>query len=83
MILNFAMIGFRFIFAVFTLTILLTLAVYIRTSTDRICYEIASSEVQQNRLRQQLRQKQLQFEACINPTALLKSLSSEETRIRN
>ena len=73
------MIGFRFIFTVFVVTILLVLSVYIRTSTDGMCYETAAAQIKENRLRQQLRQKQLQHESYISPATLSKGvLPSDE-----
>lgn len=73
-----AMIGVRFIFTVFTVTILLIGAVFIRTDCDRIYYEITSVQLKADRLKQKLRQKQLLLESYISPSSLIKSASIPE-----
>ncbi len=63
--------GFRFIFVVFCLTGMLIFAVALRSADNHIFYQLYSVEVEQNRLRQKLWQKQLQVENLINLAAIL------------
>ena len=71
------MAGFRFIFTIFVIAILLISAVYLRNHCDRTCYLINSVSAQQSRLKQELWQKQLRLEGYLNPTSVLNSLSEQ------
>ena len=71
------MAGFRFIFAIFTIAVVLIFAVYLRNRCDRICHLLNSVSAQQGRLKQELWQKQLRLESYINPAAVSKSSSSQ------
>lgn len=72
-----AMAGFRFIFAIFTVSVLLILAVYLRNSCDRTCHLVYSAQILQNRLTKQLSRKQLQLEGYMNPAALSQTLQRQ------
>ena len=68
---------FRFVFATFCFTAILILAVYLRSSNNRVFYRLWSDGVKQNRLERELRQKQLRLENLINPTAILRQFEEE------
>jgi hypothetical protein len=69
------MVRLRFIFASLVISIVLILTVYVRNYGDRLYNQITSAQTKQNRLKQQLRQKQLRLEGYINPAKLSESLS--------
>jgi hypothetical protein len=71
---------FRFVFVVFCLTAFLILTVYLRSADNRIFYKIYKLNTEQNRLKQQLCQKQLQLENLINPAALSQRLGDEKQK---
>jgi hypothetical protein len=64
------MAGFRFIFTILTVALLLIVTVYLRNRCDRICHLANMAAAQQNRLKQQLQQKQLRLESYMNPAAV-------------
>ena len=65
---------FRFTIAVFCVTAFLVFTVYLRSTENHIFYELCKYSSEQNRLKQQLWQKQLQLESLINPVALSQRL---------
>ncbi len=69
------MVRLRFIVTILTISVVLILAVYLRNSGDRLYNQIESEQRRQNRLKLQLRQKQLRLEGLINPARLSESLS--------
>ena len=71
------MVGFRFIFAIFIIALLLIFTVHLRNRCDRMCHLISTVEVQQGRLKQQLWQKQLRLESYINPASVRQQLSED------
>lgn len=60
----------RFIFVIFYFTALLVATVHLRTTSSQIFYRSRTAGVAQNRLKQQLWQKQLMLASMINPTVL-------------
>ena len=60
----------RLIFIVFYLTALLTAAAAFRGASSRIFNKCSTAVITQNRLRQQLWQKQLELQELINPNAV-------------
>lgn len=68
---------FRFVFVVFCLTAILVFTVYLRNTQDRLFYRLSVINAEQNRLKQQLTNKQLQLESLINPAAILQQLRKE------
>ena len=60
----------RLIFIIFYLTAVLISIIHLRTASSRMFFKSRASLVTQNRLKQQLWQKQLQFESLINPGAI-------------
>jgi len=76
------MAGFRFIFVIFSIAVVLILAVHLRSRCDRICHLVNSVDAQQNRLRQQLRQKQLRLESCMNPAAVRQQMTEDPASSR-
>jgi hypothetical protein len=48
--------------------------IFLRSANNRICYEIMSETVTQDRLHQQLWQKQLELESLVNPAAISQRL---------
>lgn len=60
----------RFIFIVFFFTAMLVATVHLRTTSSRIFYKSRAGIVQQDRLRQQLWQKQLMMASLTNPAVL-------------
>lgn len=60
----------RFIFIVFFFTALLVATVHLRTTSSRIFYRSRAGVVRQNRLKQQLWQKELMMASLTNPAAL-------------
>ncbi len=69
---------FRFVFAAFYVTAVLIFTVYIRGANDHVYYKISKHRVEQNRLKQQIVNKQLLLENLINPAAVSESLSGEQ-----
>jgi len=69
---------FRFVFVVFCLTAFLIFTVYLRSADNRIFYKICILNTEQNRLKQQLWQKQLHMENLINPAAVSQRLGGEK-----
>jgi len=65
---------FRFVFVVFYLTAVLVLTVCVRSAGNRIFYKLCTTEARQERLKQQLWQKQLELESLINPAAISERL---------
>lgn len=60
----------RVILVVFSVTSFLIFTVFLRTSASRMFYQYQSASSEQEQLRQQLWQKQLQFECLVNPAGL-------------
>ncbi len=75
------MAGFRYIFAIFTIAVVLILTVHLRNRCDRICHLINSAEAQQGRLKQQLWRKQLQLESYMNPAAVRQQMTEDGERM--
>lgn len=71
---------FRFVFVVFSLAAALIFTVYVRSAENRIFYKICTLNAEQNRLKQQLWQKQLQLENLINPAAVSQRLGGEKLK---
>ena len=69
---------FRFVFVVFYFTAVLIFAVYLRSANNRIFNKLSTISIEQGRLEQQLRQKQLQLENLINPAAVSERLNGSE-----
>jgi len=65
---------FRFVFVVFYFTGLLILAVYLRSLNNRIFYELSLETDEQERLNEELGDKQLRLERLINPNAVSERL---------
>jgi preprotein translocase subunit SecG len=65
---------FRFVFVVFYFTGILILAVYLRSLNNRIFYELSLETDEQERLNEELGDKQLRLERLINPTAVSERL---------
>lgn len=65
---------FRFVFVVFYFTGVLILAVYLRSLNNRIFYELSLETAEQERLNEELGDKQLRLERLINPTAVSERL---------
>ena len=63
-----------FVFVIFCFTAVLILTVYLRSADDCISYKLYAINTEQNRLKQQLWQKQLQLENLINPAAVAEHL---------
>jgi len=61
---------FRFFFVVLWCTAVLIFTVYLRSADNRIFYRYCTITAEQNRLKQELCNKQLQVENLINPAAL-------------
>jgi hypothetical protein len=61
---------FAFIFIVFSLVGILIFTLHVRSETARSFYKLRIAQVRQGRLRQDLWQKQLQFESLVNPEAI-------------
>lgn len=70
---------FRFVFVVFYLTAVLIITIYIRNADNRIFYKLCTHRAGQNRLKQQLWQKQLRLENLINPVAVSNRLEDNKT----
>ena len=68
------MSAFRFVFVAFSFAAILILAVHLREVNSRLFYRLCSLKAEQNRLKQQLWQKQLRVESLINPAAISQRL---------
>lgn len=60
----------RVILVVFSITAFLIFTIFLRTSSSRMIYQRRMLSVEQEKLCQQLWQKQLQFECLVNPAGL-------------
>ena len=69
---------FRFVFVVFYFTAVLIFTVYLRSTNNRIFNKLCAVDNEQERLEQQLRQKQLQLENLINPAAISQRFNGSE-----
>ena len=67
-----------FVFIIFCFTALLILTVYLRSAENHIFYRLYTINIEQDRLKQQLWQKQLQLESLINPAAVTRRLSNQQ-----
>jgi len=65
------------VFIVFYITAILIAAVGLRTSSSRYFNRFRAAYVAQNRLKQQLWQKQLQLENLTNPDAISRKLKEQ------
>jgi hypothetical protein len=65
---------FYFILIVFYFAAVLMAAVYLRSADNRIFYRLNIYQSEQNRMKQQLWQKQLQLESLLNPASISKQL---------
>ncbi len=63
-----------FIFIVFYLTAISIFTVSVRSANNHIFYKLYVLSIEQNRLKQELWQKQLQVENLISPASLSKQL---------
>ena len=70
---------FCFVFVVFCFTAALILTIYLRNADNRIFYKLCTRTAEQNRLKQQLWQKQLRLENLINPAAVSRRLDGHKT----
>ena len=70
---------FRFVFVVFCFTAVLIFAVYLRSSNNRIFYELCACKVEQSQLKQELGTKQLLLESLINPAAISQRVDESNT----
>ena len=68
----------RFIFVVFYFTAVSIFTVYIRCANNKIFYRLYATLAEQNQLKQELWQKQLELENKINP-AILSEYLKENT----
>lgn len=68
------------VYIVFYVTIVLLATVHLRTSSSRIFNRYRYAQVQQERLREQLRQKQLELEGLINPSAVSDQIPQKDTQ---
>jgi hypothetical protein len=62
------------IFVIFCFTAVLILTVYLRTANSRVFYQVCAVSAQQDRLKQELWEKQLLLESMINPAAVSQRL---------
>jgi hypothetical protein len=68
---------FCFIFIVLYFTAVLIFTVSLRSANNHIFYRIYTTNIEQNRLKQQLANKQLRLENLINPAAVSQHLGEE------
>jgi len=67
---------FYFVLIIFYLAAVLIAAVYLRSANNRIFYKLSAYQSEQNRMKQQLWQKQLQLEGLLNPASISKQLEN-------
>ncbi len=70
---------FRFVFVVFCFTAVLIFAVNLRSTNDRIFYELHACNADMSRLKQELGTKQLLLEGLINPAAISQRVDETNT----
>lgn len=70
---------FRFVFVVFCFTAVLIFAVILRSTNNRIFYELRACDVEMSRLKQELGAKQLLLEGLINPAAISQRVDESNT----
>jgi hypothetical protein len=66
-----------FVLVVLFFTATLTVTVYLRGSNHRVFYTLQRCRIEQGRLRQELRQKQLRVESLINPASISQRLDEQ------
>lgn len=64
-----------FVFIAFCFIAVSVFTIYLRGANNRICYRITTISIEQNRLKQQLWQKQLEMESLTNPAAISQRLN--------
>ena len=64
----------RFAFVIFFLAGTLILGVYLKNDEHRVFYQLRRYKIEQTRLQQELRQKQLRVEALTNPASVSERL---------
>jgi hypothetical protein len=74
---------FRFVFVVFYIAAVLIFTVYLRSANNRIFNRLCTIDNEQERLEEQLRQKQLQLEGLINPASVSERLNGGELSLEN
>jgi hypothetical protein len=65
---------FRFVVVMFFFAGTLILSVYLRSANHRIFYTLRHQRIEQNRLQQDLWQKQLRLESMTNPASVSRRL---------
>ncbi|TFG47921.1 MAG: hypothetical protein E4H40_05570 [Candidatus Brocadiia bacterium] len=68
---------FRYVYVAFVITTVLIYTVYLRGSINRMTYRLSVRMTEENRLKQDLRQKQLRLESMINPVAISERMKAE------
>lgn len=68
---------FCFLLVVFYFTAILIFTVYLRSANNRSFYKLCSLNAKQNRLKQELGNKQLRLENLINPASVSEHLDYE------
>ena len=63
-----------FAFVIFFFAGILIVAVYLRSANHRVFYTLRRQTIEQNRLQQELWQKQLRVEALTSPAAVMQRL---------
>ena len=68
----------RLRYVIFFLTAALVITIHIRTSTSRLFHCIRLEQVRQERLCRDLRLKQIELEALIQPASVLEQIGAEK-----
>ena len=79
------MLQLRFVFAIFCLTAILLVAIFLRDANNRVFNELCRYRQELGQLKQQLGAKQLRLESMITPAAVLKhlnDLNNEKTIVK-
>ena len=68
------MTQFRFTYVILAITAILVFTVHVRTNSNRAFHKLRVANVKQSLLNQTLRQKQLDIETMINPSAIAEKI---------
>jgi hypothetical protein len=69
----------RLIFIVFYLTVVFIVTIHLRIESSQLFYRYRAASVNQNRLKQQLWEKQLQLERLISPSAIFEYIKGDNS----
>lgn len=68
-----------FVFVIFYFTAVLIFTICLRSAEHRVFYQLCTIKAEQGRLKQELREKQLQVEELINPAIVSEGVGEDNS----